>query len=158
MIQVALALLAKYWKQIAVGLAVIGVALMVWRWDANRLERAREEGREELRPQLVACAADRDTAIAANKEAEAAIKTLRAAYGELEDAVKMLEARERAARLRGERLKAELAKKEREFLEEAARLQAIIEGPRASSREEACAGAEMILTKEARERVGRIKQ
>jgi hypothetical protein len=143
---------------------IIGVLVLVTVWGAvmgygrTRYNQGVTATEAKFAPKLLACATDRDAAFKANKDAEVSIQRLKAAYGDLEIAVKQLEARERVARLRGERIAAELAKKEREFIQEALRLRAIIDGPRAATREEACAGAEVLLTEEARARSGRIKQ
>ena len=139
-------------------LAVVAIVGMIFGFGHSKYKQGFAAAELEYKPKLVACAADRDKAFEANRAAEQTIKQLKLAYGDLEAAVKQLEARERVARLRGEQIAAELARKEKEFLREAARLQAIIEGPRAATPEEACKGAEIILTEEARLRVGRITQ
>ena len=139
-------------------LCVLGAVGVVVGYGHTKYKAGFTAAEAEYKPKLVACAADRDKAFEANRAAEQAIKQLKLAYGDLELAVKQLEARERVARLRGEQIAAELARKEKVFLQEAARLQAIIEGPRALTPEEACKGAELILTEEARLRVGRISQ
>lgn len=139
-------------------LIILGLFGVVAGYGHTKYKAGFTAAEAEYKPKLVACAADLGKATDANRAAEQAIKQLKLAYGDLELAVKQLEARERVARLRGEQIAAELARKEKVFLQEAARLQAIIEGPRALTPEEACKGAELILTEEARLRVGRISK
>lgn len=148
----------KAWWPVIVGFLVLLVVVMsVLGYGLARYNAGKAEAEAKFAPKLAACAADRDGALRANKDAETAINNLKAAYGDLETAVKQLEARERVARLRGERIAAELAKKEREFIQEAQRLHAIINGPRATTAEAACAGADLILLEEAQRRSsGRI--
>lgn len=148
----------KRFAPLIIGALVILALVGAWMgYGKARYNQGYAAAEAQYVPQLQLCSTARDSAVSANKEAEKTIKNLKAAYGDLEAAVKALEARERVARLRGERLKAELAKKEREFIEQAARLEAIITGPKAPTREEACDGADKILTEEARARSGKIR-
>lgn len=139
---------------VLVVMAFVGV---LWAYGSSKFDAGYAKATAIYEPKLKICAADRDMAIEANAAAAKAIDHLKAAYGDLEAAVKMLEARERAAKLRGDRLAAELAAKEREHIQEAERLRAIVNAPKLAPAE-ACAGADLLLTEEARLRVGRIRQ
>jgi hypothetical protein len=150
-------IIKKFLPLIIGALVVLTLIGAIMGYGRARYNQGVAEAEAEYKPKIQACLVARDGALAANKSAMQAIDNLKSAYGDLESAVKMLEARERAARIRGDRLAAEFAKREREYVQEAQRLKAIIEGPRLSP-QEACAGADKLLTEEARARVGRISQ
>ena len=134
-----------WWPVIVGGLAILVVVMSVLGYGRARFNA----GVASMKPALEACVRAKDDAIQANKHAQAAIKALQDMYGDLEQAIRDLEDRERAAQLRVDAARAEQARRERELLKEAVRLKSLLERP-AETKEQACVTAAEILREEAR--------
>jgi hypothetical protein len=126
-------------------LVAIAFTAVVWWAKASYDEKQREIGREELRPQLVACNKAYAEAAEANRKAQEAIATIHKMYGNLQEALKQLELREMAAKARGDNLRAQLAAKEKERLQTAMALEKALK-ERSETPTAACIVADDVLS------------
>lgn len=128
----------RFWPAIVLGLAIIGIAFSIWNYGRGRYNEGVRVTTEAYEVKLTACNAKVKAVLDANAVAQAAIRTLQELYGDLDTAVRDLQAREIDARARADKALAEALKRERAAVHEIAKLRKIIGEPKVATPELAC--------------------